>query len=93
LTVPAKPVRLLDPTGTQVAVSARLVMSGVPAQLDAGGRTSGVARWWGPWPVTERWWDPHTRRRGIRLQVVLDDGTALLLFLTGGVWTVVGRFD
>jgi protein ImuB len=93
LTVPAEPVRLLDSTGAEVGVSARLAMTGVPVQLDAGGRTRGVARWWGPWPVTERWWDPQSRRRGIRLQVVLDDGTALLLFLTGGVWTVVGRFD
>jgi protein ImuB len=93
LSVAEEPARLLDPDGTEVGVSARLAMTGPPGWLEVGGRRLRVVSWWGPWPVVERWWDPETGRRGIRLQVRLDDGTALLLFLTGGRWFVVGRFD
>ena len=93
LDLPGEPVRVVDADGAPVAIGARLTMSAVPALLELAGRTMRVARWWGPWPVIERWWDPEHGRRGVRIQVVLDDGTALLLFLTGGQWTVVGRFD
>jgi protein ImuB len=38
-----------------------------------------VVAWAGPWPVDERWWDPAERRRQARVQVVTEDGDALLL--------------
>ncbi|MBT5905351.1 MAG: hypothetical protein HOH27_06055 [Acidimicrobiaceae bacterium] len=49
--------------------------------------------WAGPWPVDERWWDPLRRRRRVRLQVVTADGTALLVVLTDGRWTVAATYD
>jgi protein ImuB len=93
LTVADQPVDLLDADGAPVGVSARLAMTGEPARLEVGDRRARVVSWWGPWPVVERWWDADTSRRGVRLQVQTDDGIALLLFLTGGRWFVVGRFD
>ena len=88
-----EPVRLLDATGVDVAVDARLRMSADPAHLHLPGGVRAVRQWHGPWPVDERWWDPTTGLRAVRLQVILDDGTALALRLTGGRWTLTGRFD
>jgi protein ImuB len=93
LSVPDQPARLFDRDGADVGVGARLAMTGIPSVLEVADRRAEVVSWWGPWPVVERWWDPDTGRRGIRLQVQLKDATALLLFLTGGHWFVVGRFD
>jgi len=51
-----------------------------------------VVVWWaGPWPVTERWWEPR-RRRLARLQVVFDDGTAHLLAVERRRWSIVGSY-
>ncbi|MBW8825938.1 MAG: hypothetical protein JF603_06275, partial [Acidobacteria bacterium] len=49
--------------------------------------------WCGPWPVDERWWDTAARRRRARLQVALADGTAHLLALESGRWTVEATYD
>lgn len=51
-----------------------------------------VRDWAGPWPLTERWWGPDPRHRAY-LQVLLDDGTALLLATDRGAWTVEGIYD
>lgn len=60
-------------------------------RADREGR--GVKAWAGPWPAEQRWWDPLTRRRRARMQVVLDDGTAHLLALERGSWSVEASYD
>jgi protein ImuB len=57
------------------------------------GRGRAVVDWAGPWPCDERWWDPEGRRRRVRFQVVLDDGTAHLLVLEAGRWSVEATYD
>ncbi|MFD0822429.1 DNA polymerase Y family protein, partial [Micromonospora zhanjiangensis] len=52
-----------------------------------------IVGWAGPWPVDERWWAPAEARRRARFQVCLADGTALLLALTGGHWSVEAIYD
>jgi protein ImuB len=93
LNTPAEPVRLLDTAGQDVRVDARLRLSGNPDRLTTATRTATVTAWHGPWPLVERWWDPTTGRRTVRLQAVLDDSTAVLLHLTQGQWTLMGSFD
>ncbi|MEN3308898.1 MAG: protein ImuB [Micromonosporaceae bacterium] len=93
LNTPAQPVRLLDAAGQPVRVDARLRLSADPTHLHLGNQHVGVREYYGPWPVVERWWDPPAGRRAVRLQVVLDDGAAVLLQLAGGQWTMSGRFD
>ena len=93
LDVLSEQVRLLGADGADIAISARLDMTGDPTRLESADRSAAVTAWWGPWPIDERWWDSADRRRGVRLQVILDDDSPVLLFLTGGRWNVVGRFD
>ncbi len=44
-------------------------------------------------PVDERWWAPAEASRRARFQVCLADGTALLLSLAGGRWSVEAIYD
>ncbi|SKC82710.1 DNA polymerase Y family protein [Krasilnikoviella flava] len=103
------PARVLDAAGRDVVVDARLAMSGEPAVVACGGgRDDGrgpagngggaqdvaaVTGWAGPWPLAERWWSAGGGARRVYLQAVLDDGRALLLAQSGGVWQVEAFYD
>jgi protein ImuB len=89
----APPVELVDGTGRLVGVSGRGSISSTPETLVAGGATHRVVAWAGPWPADERWWDPGARRRRARVQVVTGEGTAHLLSLEGGRWTLEATYD
>jgi len=100
--LPAEPVpaRVLDAAGRDVVVDARLAMSGEPVGVVCGpgepGGVRGVAAvtgWAGPWPLAERWWSAGGGDRRVYLQAVLDDGRALLLAQSGGVWRVEAFYD
>lgn len=77
-----------------------------PAGVDSGGAGGSgrvrctavrgrdrIARWTGPWPVDERWWDPAGARRRARFQVVTADGIGRLLVLEGGRWWIEAVYD
>jgi protein ImuB len=88
------PAAVVDATGTSVAVDGRGGLSAPPARVaTAGGPWRRVEAWAGPWPVEERWWDPRRHRRRARLQVVCDDGTALLVVLEAGAWHLAATYD
>ncbi|MEL6984856.1 MAG: DNA polymerase Y family protein, partial [Actinomycetota bacterium] len=97
------PIELVDGDGQAVRVDARGEASGPPLTLvgpvpgsPAGGGGASrrrVTGWTGPWPAEQRWWDPLTRRRRARMQVVLDDGTAHLLAIEGGAWSIEATYD
>ncbi len=82
-------VDLLDADDRPVGVSGRGLISAAPARL---GRHP-VVGWAGPWPLEEQWWDPDRARRRARVQVVLEDGTAHLLTLESGTWTLEATYD
>jgi len=85
---------VLDATGTPVGVSARLELTGSPATVIVEhGVPAEITGWAGPWPVDERWWDPVEARRRARFQVGLADGSALLMFLAAGHWSVEAIYD
>jgi len=81
------PVELRDANGNTVGVTGRFQLTARPARLNA----TDVTGWAGPWPTDERWW--HAHRRRARLQVVLADGTAHLLALEAGRWSVEATYD
>lgn len=84
----ARPVQVevVDRAGRLVQVSGRGELSAPPSELRAQGRSRPVASWAGPWPVEERWWDPRRHRRRARLQLVTDDGEAVLVAIEQGCW-------
>src|SRR5438270_6468872 len=95
-TVHASPVRadVVDVEGNAVVVNGRGSTSAEPKRVSIdGGPWTDVVAWAGPWPVDERWWDPHAHRRRARWQVVTADGTAHLLAVEGGRWTVEATYD
>ncbi len=99
------PADLLDEHGRSIGVNARGELSGAPHRIriaaQDGSRSSrsgraeqrSIAQWAGPWTAEQRWWDPLTRRRRARLQVVLDDKTAHLLALERQAWAVEASYD
>lgn len=85
---------LRDEEGRPVEVSGRGQLASAPARLFLGpGKERVVTGWAGPWPYDERWWDPVAHRRRARMQVLLEDGSAYLLFLEGGRWAVEASYD
>ncbi len=88
------PVDLVDEEGRTVGVSGRGELQGLPHTLrDHSRRSRQVVQWAGPWPAEQRWWDPLTRRRRARLQVVLDDRSAHLLALEQQEWSLEATYD
>jgi len=87
------PADVVDAHDRPVAVDGRGQASAAPARLRVGeGPWLAVEAWAGPWPADERWWDPPTRRRRARFQVVAG-GRGHLLAREGGRWWLEGRYD
>jgi protein ImuB len=88
------PCEVVDREGEVVSVSGRGAISGAPARLSVAGTAwVDLQGWAGPWPADERWWDPSSRRRRARFQVVDADGRARLLAVEGGRWWVEATYD
>jgi protein ImuB len=91
---PAPMALPVDTDGQPVGVSARGLLTAEPAAVGIAGRPPiPVLSHAGPWPAEERWWDPAAARRRARIQVALADGTAHLLVLEAGRWTVEATYD
>jgi protein ImuB len=89
-----RPASVTDSAGRVVCVSGRAQLSAPPAWLAVGGGPArAITCWAGPWPVTERWWDPGRFRRQARFQLVTDDGNAWLAVLQDGRWLLEARYD
>jgi protein ImuB len=89
-----RPARVTDSSGAAVSVSGRAGLSAAPALLAVdGGPVTPVTAWAGPWPVTQRWWDPQQACRQARFQLVTGDGTAWLAVLQDGRWLIEARYD
>ena len=88
------PAQITDSTGAAVTVTGRAEVSAPPAWVSIGGGPwLAVTAWAGPWPVTERWWQPRLARRQARFQLVTDDGAAWLAAVQDGRWRIEARYD
>jgi protein ImuB len=82
-----------DHAGQAVTVSGRCALSAAPARLAVPGEPSRrVIGWAGPWPLSERWWDPAAARRRARFQLATDDGRAWLAVVQDGRWLVEAAY-
>jgi protein ImuB len=91
---PSTAAEVADRRGSTVRVTARGRLSAPPARLSVEGNAwEEVTGWAGPWPADERWWDLRAHRRRARFQAVTDAGTAYLLALEGGRWSVEALYD
>ncbi len=90
-------VQLCGTDGRRVEVDARLQVSAEPAVVwwPDGTSQNAVTGWAGPWPIVQRWWGATgpSPSRTVYLQATLDDGRAVLLALTDGVWTLEATYD
>jgi protein ImuB len=78
-----------DDKGRAVTVTGRCVISGEPAHLVIDGEPMRhVTGWAGPWPLSERWWDPVAARRRARFQLLTVDGRAWLAAVQDGRWLI-----
>jgi len=78
-----------DAAGRAVTVTGRCAVSAAPATLAiAGEPPRPVAGWAGPWPLSERWWDPAAARRRARFQLLTGDGRAWLAAVQHGRWLI-----
>lgn len=83
---PPRTADICDHQGRPVEVSGRGLINTAPAALAVeGGPFVEIVQWAGPWPLEERWWELDGRRRA-RLQVVLADGEAHVVYREAGGW-------
>ncbi len=88
------PATVTDDRGDAVTVSGRAELSGPPAWLRIGGApVRAIDHWAGPWPVTQRWWDPGQAVRQARFQLVTQDGNAWLAVVQDGSWQLEACYD
>jgi protein ImuB len=93
------PVAVLAEDGSEVVVDERGAFS-APARFSPAATGKSLRRiraWAGPWPVSQRWWDPEASLVAHRFQVVDEHGVAWLLVLTAGAggssWAAEARYD
>ena len=85
----AREADVTDEAGTAVTVSGRCVTSAAPAWLAVEGEPPlRVTGWAGPWPLSERWWEPAAARRRARFQLLTGDGRAWLAAVQDGRWLI-----
>jgi protein ImuB len=85
----AREADVIDEAGETITVTGRCVMSAAPAWLVIDGEPPRqVTGWAGPWPLSERWWDPVTGRRRARFQLLTGDGRAWLAAVQDGRWLI-----
>jgi protein ImuB len=85
----AREVDVTDEAGDVVTVTGRCVLSAAPAWLAADGKPPlRITGWAGPWPLSERWWDPAAARRRARFQLLTGDGRAWLAAVQDGRWLI-----
>jgi protein ImuB len=78
-----------DEAGDAVTVTGRCALSAAPAWLAADGEPPlPITGWAGPWPLSERWWDPAAARRRARFQLLTGDGRAWLAAVQDGRWLI-----
>ncbi|MGH8875725.1 MAG: hypothetical protein ACRD0P_00010 [Stackebrandtia sp.] len=95
-TVYSRPPRVVvaDAQGAAIAVSGRGELSGIPDHIVlADGVRAGISAWAGPQPLDERWWDPERSRRVARLQLLLDNGRALVVVRGEEIWRLEAGYD
>jgi protein ImuB len=92
---PPVPADVLDADGRPVVVDGRGLIDAdaTPSTITAGGRTTTVVAYAGPWPCDERWWDPAAYRRRARVQALTAEGTAYLLVVERGRWAIEATYD
>jgi protein ImuB len=85
----AREAEVTDDAGDAVTVTGRCMLSAAPAWLAADGEpVLRVTGWAGPWPLSERWWDPLAARRRARFQLLTGDGRAWLAAVQDGRWLI-----
>ena len=85
----AREAEVTDDDGRLVTVTGRCVLSAPPARLAVEHEPPRrVTAWAGPWPLSERWWDPVAARRRARFQLATDDGRAWLAVVQDGRWLI-----
>ena len=85
----ARAADVTDDAGDAVTVTGRCVLSAAPAWLAADGEPPlRITGWAGPWPLSERWWDPAAARRRARFQLLTGDGRAWLAAVQGSRWLI-----
>ena len=85
----AREAEVTDDDGRPVTVTGRCVLSAPPARLAVEHEPPRrVTAWAGPWPLSERWWDPVAGRRRARFQLATDDGRAWLAVVRDGRWLI-----
>lgn len=93
--VPVEPelAGLYDSDGAVLEVDARGTLSGEPSCVEVAGIKEEIAAWAGPWPCSERWWDPDGERRRARMQILTVTGRAHLLMRETQQWWREGTYD
>jgi protein ImuB len=87
-----RPATVHDAVGRVVTVGGRGEVRHEPTVVIESGQSRDVVSWAGPWPLEQRWWDPQSFRRVARFQMLLSDGSALLMAMEHQQWWILAIY-
>ena len=93
---PMVPVEIFGLHGVAVCVGGNGEFNTDPEVILARGvfdKPKKISRVLGPWPMTEKWWDPNRNRRLARVQVISEDGVAMIAVLEHSKWYLEAVYD
>lgn len=93
---PLLSIDVLDENGLQVRVSGVGGFSATPKVIVARSvfeRPKKLKQVLGPWQTTQRWWDGSSYRRLARVQVVSEDGVAMVVLIENSRWFLEAVYD
>ena len=77
----------------KISVSSKAITSDIPNLIVGTRFKKKIATSFGPWPVSEYWWDESKFRRLAYMQLITEDETAVLVYSLKQQWYLAGIYD
>ncbi|WP_201732132.1 hypothetical protein [Acidithrix sp. C25] len=93
---PVVPMEILGVDGLKVSVSGSGEFTSEPHEIVINSlfeRPKKISKIIGPWPMNEKWWDSKNSKRLARIQVVADDGVAMMAIIQNSRWYLEAIYD
>ncbi len=86
-------IKVVNRLGHDILISSKAIISDIPYFILSYGFKKKISDTFGPWPITEYWWNRSKLKRLAYLQLITDDQIALLVYSLKQKWYLVGIYD
>ncbi len=86
-------IDIFNKNAIKVSVNHKALMSDTPYFIVATKFKKKISSCFGPWPISEFWWDESKFKRFAYLQLITEDEIALLVYSFKQQWYLAGIYD